>query len=308
MNIIKHETAVVESEKIGDGTRVAAFARIYAGAVLGKECVVGDHATIEDGVVIGNRVIIDSGVFVCGGVTLEDEVLVGPNVTFNNVLHPRSGRLPTKYLTTLIRRGASIGSNATLLPGVIVGMNVVVGAGTVVTRNIPPNAIVVGNPGRIVGYAGGARLPAVKTPELRVSFRDLAVPGVRLHELPIIKDLRGTLSFAQYEQSLPFVPKRYFIVYDVSDYEVRGEHAHKELHQFLVCVRGSGSVVVDNGDNRDEIMLDSPGIGLHVPPMVWATQYKFSRDAVLLVLASDVYKAEDYIRDYDEYLRLKKKA
>ena len=91
----------------------------------------------------------------------------------------------------------------------------------------------------------------------------------------------------------------------VTDHEIRGEHAHKELRQYLVCVRGSVSVAVDDGKNRDEFVLDTPGIGIYLPPMVWASQYKCSRDAVLLVLASDVYKEDDYIRDYDEYLRLK---
>ncbi|HEX9924551.1 MAG TPA: FdtA/QdtA family cupin domain-containing protein, partial [Anaerolineae bacterium] len=82
------------------------------------------------------------------------------------------------------------------------------------------------------------------------------------------------------------------------------EHAHRELHQFLVCIRGSCAVVLDDGQSRCEVALDRPTLGLHVPPMVWATQYKFSPDAVLLVLASDIYKADDYIRNYDEYLEI----
>ena len=95
-----------------------------------------------------------------------------------------------------------------------------------------------------------------------------------------------------------------FILYEVPGKDVRGEHAHKELHQFLICVKGSCSVVVDNGRSRYEVQLDRPSLGLHIPPMVWATEYKFTRDAVLVVLASDVYKAEDYIRNYNEYLEL----
>ena len=84
--------------------------------------------------------------------------------------------------------------------------------------------------------------------------------------------------------------------------DVRGEHAHRECHQFLVCVKGSCSVVVDDGQNRAEVLLNRPNIGIHVPPLVWATQYKYSQDAVLMVLASEIYKAEDYIRDYDMFL------
>ena len=130
--------------------------------------------------------------------------------------------------------------------------------------------------------------------------------GVRLYRLPIIVNLRGSLSFAEYGQFLPFIPKRYFLVFDVTSKEIRGEHAHKELHQFLICPKGSCSVVVDDGKIREEVVLDNPGLGLHIPPMIWAIQYKYSADAVLMVLASDVYKADDYIRDYDDYLTLLK--
>jgi dTDP-4-dehydrorhamnose 3,5-epimerase-like enzyme len=91
-------------------------------------------------------------------------------------------------------------------------------------------------------------------------------------------------------------------VYDVESKEVRGEHAHKQCHQFLICVNGSCSVVVDDGTKRQEILLDRPGLGLYIPPMIWATQYKHSPDAVLLVFASEIYDPEDYIRDYQEFL------
>ena len=117
--------------------------------------------------------------------------------------------------------------------------------------------------------------------------------------MPIIEDLRGALSFGEIGQHLPFTPKRYFLIFDVPSQEVRGEHAHRDLQQFLVCIRGSCTVLLDDGDIRDEFVLDSPRIGLLVPPMVWSVQYKYSADAMLLVLASDIYKAEDYIRDYD---------
>jgi dTDP-4-dehydrorhamnose 3,5-epimerase-like enzyme len=95
-------------------------------------------------------------------------------------------------------------------------------------------------------------------------------------------------------------------VFDVPSSDVRGEHAHRKLHQFLVCVKGSCSLVVDDGNNREEIVLDSPSIGVHVPPMIWGVQYKYSPDAVLLVLASDTYDQNDYIRNYDDYLNAKR--
>ncbi|MFQ6757706.1 FdtA/QdtA family cupin domain-containing protein [Desulfovibrionaceae bacterium CB1MN] len=115
--------------------------------------------------------------------------------------------------------------------------------------------------------------------------------------------MRGNLSFAECGQYLPFVPKRYFLVFDVPSKEIRGEHAHKQVQQYLVCVKGSCSVVVDDGKHRQEFLLNSPAQGLYLPPMIWGIQYKYSPDAVLMVLASDVYSAADYIRDYDEYLQ-----
>jgi dTDP-4-dehydrorhamnose 3,5-epimerase-like enzyme len=123
-----------------------------------------------------------------------------------------------------------------------------------------------------------------------------------LYELPLIKDLRGSLTFAELDDHLPFPPRRFFLVYDVPSKDIRGEHAHRPQHQFLVCVRGSCSVVVDDGRCCAEITLDRPTLGLHVPPMVWATEYKYSPDATLLVLASGEYDAADYIRDYEVFL------
>jgi UDP-2-acetamido-3-amino-2,3-dideoxy-glucuronate N-acetyltransferase len=162
---------------------------------------------------------------------------------------------------------------------------------------------VVGNPARITGYVDTPLQPSAPLGSEGVA-PDLRVKAARLIRLPLIEDLRGKLSFGEIEQHLPFTPKRYFLVFDVPSQEVRGEHAHKTLHQFLVCVKGSVSVALDDGQSRDEIKLDSSNLGLHIPPMVWGIQYKYSSDAVLLVLTSDVYRADDYIRDYDEFLSL----
>lgn len=118
-------------------------------------------------------------------------------------------------------------------------------------------------------------------------------------------DLRGNLSAGEIERDIPFVPKRVFMVYDVPSKFVRGEHAHRTCHQFLIAVSGSVNVVVDDGSKRSEITLSERGVGLHIPPMIWATQYKYSEDAVLLVLASEYYDQDDYIRDYEEFLREK---
>jgi dTDP-4-dehydrorhamnose 3,5-epimerase-like enzyme len=129
-----------------------------------------------------------------------------------------------------------------------------------------------------------------------------SVRGVTLHRLPLFEDLRGSLSAGEFPDQVPFVPQRYFVVFDVPGKDVRGEHAHRECHQFLVCLRGSLAVVVDDGSTSEETLLDGPSIGLYLPPMVWAVQYKYSADALLLVFASQRYRAEDYIRNYDEFL------
>ncbi|HEX5839490.1 MAG TPA: WxcM-like domain-containing protein, partial [Anaerolineales bacterium] len=254
-----------------------------------------------------NRVTIKCGVQLWDGVTLEDDVFIGPNATFTNDSFPRSKQYPEKFARTVIRKGASIGANATILPGLTIGQYSMIGAGTVVTKDVPPFAIVVGNPARIVGYvqANQNSIPAGFAPSSSTAkpVEELGIGRAALYELPLVSDLRGNLTFAEYEQSLPFLPQRYFLVFDVPSKDIRGEHAHRECHQFLVCVKGSCSVVIDDGQNRTEVLLNRPNLGLHVPPWVWATEYKYSQDAVLMVLASDVYKAEDYIRDYDTFLK-----
>lgn len=123
-------------------------------------------------------------------------------------------------------------------------------------------------------------------------------------DLPLIQDSRGLLSFGEVGAQLPFTPRRYFTISNVPDLEVRGEHAHRDLHQFCVCLQGSCVVVTDDGLLRTDITLDSPGIGLHLPPLTWCTLTSFTQDSVLLVLASEMYRADDYIRDYKEFLQL----
>jgi len=180
-----------------------------------------------------------------------------------------------------------------------------VGAGAVVTHDVPARAIVSGNPARIVGYVDtkrGAAAPATVVPADESAIRETSVDGVTVHRLPVFADLRGSLAVGEFPQHVPFAPKRYFIVFDVPGKDVRGEHAHRRCHQFLVCLRGSLSVVVDDGTSSEEIALDRPSIGLYLPPMIWAVQYRYSADALLLVFASDPYDAGDYIRDYDEFL------
>lgn len=297
----------METESVGDGTRIEAFAHVLPGARIGRGCNIGDHTLIAGGAAIGDRVTVYGGVQLWDGVTLEDDVLVGPNATFTNDRFPRSGQQPERLLPTLVKRGASIGANATILPGITIEERVMVGAGAVVTRNVPRNAVVAGNPARIISYAGARRpaAPSISAAPAEVGAEETRVEGVILRRLPVVPDLRGPLSFGEVGRHIPFEVKRYFLVFDVSGEQVRGEHAHRTLHQFLICVHGRCCVVADDGVHSQEFVLDSPNLGLHIPPMTWAVQYKYSRDGVLLAFTSDLYNPADYIRDYTEFLALK---
>jgi hypothetical protein len=132
----------------------------------------------------------------------------------------------------------------------------------------------------------------------------VVIPGVSLHSLRAADDLRGTLSVAEVGPDIPFEVKRFFAVYDVPSKSVRGERAHRTCKQFLVCIRGSVSLVVDDGHQRAEMILDRPTVGVHVSNMIWTVLYRHTEDAMMLNFASEHYDRADYIRDYDEFLRL----
>ena len=311
----KHPESLVESARIGWGTRIGAFARVLGGAQIGGGCTIDEHTLIEGHAVIGDRVTVKAGVQLWDGVTLEDDVFIGPNATFTNDPFPRSGPRQPGYAHTRVRAGASIGANATILPGLTIGARAMIGAGAVVTRDVPPRAIVVGNPAVVTGYVddrgahGGRRLRARESTgqPLGAELAGAAelAGGSKLMQLRRISDARGHLSFAEL---LPFPLARYFVIFGVPTREVRGEHAHRAMAEFLVCVHGSCSVRMFDGRSSDEVTLDRPDLGLHIPPMVWTTQYKYSPEAVLLVLASEAYRPEDYIRDLDEFLALANKG
>jgi acetyltransferase-like isoleucine patch superfamily enzyme len=300
-----HPQGICESTTVGAGTRIWAFAHVLAGARLGADCNVCDGVFVENGVTVGDRVTLKSGVQLWEGVTLEDDVFVGPNATFTNDKMPRSKQYPEAYARTVVRAGASIGANATILPGIEIGQHAMVGAGAVVTRSVPPNAIVVGNPARLTGYVDAHPDPAVNaatTPVAGERVTTTKVRGVTLHRLTQARDLRGDLAVGEFERDIPFTVKRYFVVLNVPNERVRGQHAHRECHQFLVCLTGRCSVVADDGTSRQEFLLDDPSLGLYLPPMTWGTQYRYSADATLLVFASHYYDADDYIRDYGDFL------
>lgn len=305
MSMFVHDQGLCESTSVGDGTRIWAFAHVLPGARIGADCNICDHVFVENDVVVGDRVTVKCGVQLWDGIRLGDDVFVGPNVTFTNDPMPRSKVYPERFTETVVAPEASIGGGAVLLPGVRIGRRAMVGAGAVVTRDVPPNAVVVGNPARIVGYVD---TPTTAGPAVGgVAGEDLLrseVAGVRLHRLRLATDLRGSLVAANFATDLPFVPKRAFTVFEVPTRDVRGEHAHKVCEQFLVCLRGSVSALVDDGSRRQEFRLDRPELGLYMPAMTWGTQYHYSQDAVLLVFASEEYDPYDYIRDYEEFLAL----
>jgi acetyltransferase-like isoleucine patch superfamily enzyme len=145
-----HPSSDVQSKQIGEGTRVWQYVVILPGAVIGRDGNICSHCLIENQVVVGDRVTVKCGVQLWDGVTLEDDVFVGPNATFTNDREPRSRNASATLLPTLVKKGASIGANATILPGLTIGEGAMVGAGAVVTKDVPPRTLVVGNPARVV--------------------------------------------------------------------------------------------------------------------------------------------------------------
>lgn len=300
-SIFLHSNSLVETEDLGERTRVWAFAHILPGAKIGSDVNICDHVFVEGDVVLGDRVTVKSGVQLWDGMRVEDDVFIGPNASFVNDRFPRSKQHPERYVGTTLCRGSSIGAGATVLGGLTIGAEAMVGAGAVVTRDVPPFAIVTGNPARIRGYVGADRVSEeVDAPAKPAAVAESAT-GARMIDLHSVVDLRGRLAAGEVGKQLPFTPRRVFFVYDVPTAEVRGEHAHKTLEQVLICIHGELSVVVDDGQHRSEYRLDDLRRALYIPPRVWGIQYAYSRDAVLMVLASDAYDPDEYIRTYDEF-------
>ncbi len=149
-----HPLSDVQSKNIGKGTRIWQYVVILEQAVIGTNCNICAHTLIENDVLIGNNVTVKSGVYIWDGIIIEDDVFIGPCVAFANDKYPRSKQYPDTFAKTIVKKGASIGANATILPSVTLGENCMIGAGSVVTRDVPENAVVVGNPAKIIRYIG----------------------------------------------------------------------------------------------------------------------------------------------------------
>lgn len=236
---------------------------------------------------------------VVGAADIADTAVVGPFAVIG-----QDGGLPV-----VIGHGADIGANATVTAGVRIGRLARVLPNTWVDTDVPPLAIVGGVPATIRGYLDPVT-EAPSPPVIASSINDvvpLGDSGANLVPLRAARDLRGSLVVGEFGE-LPFTPQRFFCVFGVASGNVRGEHAHRRCEQLLVALAGSVRCIVDDGVRRFEAVLDTPRVGLHLPAMVWGTQFGHSADAVLLVLASLPYDSEDYIREYEQFLDVVRSA
>ena len=147
-----HKLAEVLSADIPESTNVWQFSIILDKAIIGENCNINCHVLIENDVIIGDNVTVKPGVQIWDGITIEDDVFIGPNVTFTNDLYPESKNKDFKLVKTLVKKGASIGANATILAGITLGENCLIGAGSVVTKDVLGNAVVMGNPAKIIRF------------------------------------------------------------------------------------------------------------------------------------------------------------
>jgi hypothetical protein len=229
------------------------------------------------------------------GIVIEDKVFIGPNVTFTNDKYPRSKSWLETYPITLVKTGASIGANATILPGIIVGAYSMIGAGSVVTRDVPDYATVWGNPARIVSTKKH------DSPENCREFYEKSLGSINL-----IHDSLGTLQVLEFNEKIPFTPKRIFTLSEVPKGATRGCHAHLDCEQFIFLQSGSVRLKIFDGSKWEDTKLEGLAVSVYVPRLNWVELSDFSTNAVVLVLASHHYEEADYIRNMDEFIALKK--
>ncbi|WP_308640244.1 WxcM-like domain-containing protein [Massilia polaris] len=278
----------------------ATSAQVHPGASVAASCRLGDYVTVHAGALLGDDCEVLGFTQLWAGVRLERGVHLGPGVALEQPVDDAGA--------IVLGAGCRVGANATIRRGVHVGAGAVVEPGSVVAQSVPPFAIVSGAPARVTGYveqlspeAGGKWHNIASFPATPAVVR-LGVGDVTLHRHKMVGDPRGDLVYGEFPTDVPFEVRRYFLVFNVPSEKTRGEHAHRRCKQYLICVKGSCALVVDDGNARCEVVLDSPDQGVYLPPMTWGIQYKYSPDAVLLVLTSEYYEAADYIRNYGEFL------
>lgn len=268
-----HPTALCSHDQIGEGTDVGAYCVIERHSIIGRNTSVSHGVTIAANTRVGDEAKIGAGARIGSGCTIGNKVTIGANAVISDGIS--------------LHIGSCVSPNSRVL------------------MSVPPYAIVGGSEASITGYvdANPGVLSKIKQAPTE-NPQESRVQGARYYQIRQFPDLRGDLSVGEFETDLPFLPKRYFLVHNVASEKIRGEHAHKKCHQFLTCVHGSCSVIADDGTNRQEFILDRPTVGVHLSPMVWGIQYKFTRDAVLLVFTSEHYDPEDYIRNYNDFSKL----
>lgn len=272
---------------------------VHDGALVDASATLGDYVVVYPGAELAEDTVVAGFTQIWSGVKLERGVSLGAGVSLDRP-HDEASQI-------VFGARSQVGAGATIGRGVKVGQGAVIEAGTVVAHDVPPHAIVSGTAARIIGYVEHLAPSANENWHRQADFPatpstvKLGVGDVTLHRFKYVQDPRGDLSVGEFMKDIPFSPKRYFLVMNVPTEKTRGEHAHHKCHQFLICVKGSCAVVVDDHHSRCEVLLDSPDMGIYLPPLTWGIQYKYSSDAVLLVFTSDYYEAADYIRDYDEF-------
>lgn len=256
----------------------------------------GLHVYVYPGSQIDPSVVIDGFTQIWNGLIIKAGVRIGSGVIFL--------KDEQNISNTCIAENATIGAGCIIGLGITIAQGAILEPGSVVLQNVPAHAIVGGNPAKITGYTQTDDVTSDSNVITGTNddVVNIGVNNVTLHRFKLVKDYRGDLSVGEFTKEIPFEPKRYFLVFNVPSEKTRGEHAHHECHQFLICVKGSCSVVADDGVLRREVLLDQPNLGVYLPPLTWGVQYKYSHDAVLLVFASHFYEANDYIRNYEDFL------
>lgn len=294
MEYFVHEKGICESTSVGKDTKIWAFAHVLPKAIIGSNCNICDNVFIENDVVIGNNVTIKCGVQVWDGIKIEDNVFIGPNATFTNDPMPRSKQYPDSFSKTHIAEGASIGANATVLPGIRIGRSAMVGAGAIVTSDVPDFAIITGNPARVVNFVDA---------NIIETNNNSSIKGVSRIDFIHKADSRGSLVFGEIENHLPFAPKRFFYLCDIPNNKHRADHAHRECTQVFLSIRGKNKIFLRDLHHK-EIHILNEGEGLIVPPKVWVNYYDTNPNDILMVFNSHKFDEKDYIRCADEFYNM----